>query len=203
VTERSGSTPAHRITRSRLLRAAASASIIGGGVSAYTALADAASSTAMGVRVFRFALLLERLQEAMYRHALVHGVRHGDLEAFVATAYRHERAHVRYLERALGPAAPAPPRFQFGSIAKSPSRFAAAAIEVEELAVAAYNGQGTNLSPAALARAARIVSVEARHAGWLRDVAGVPPAPHPVDDAISAREAVDRLKRMRFVVGLR
>ena len=48
---------------------------------------------------------------------------------------------------------------------------------LEETAVAAYNGQATNLTPEALATAARIASVEARHASWARGIAGEAPAP--------------------------
>ena len=44
------------------------------------------------------------------------------------------------------------------------------AIALEELGVAAYNGQATNLSKPALQAAASIVSVNARHAAWIRAI---------------------------------
>ena len=54
----------------------------------------------------------------------------------------------------------------------TPERFEPTALKLEDLGVAAYNAQAPNLTKAALAAAARIVSVEARHAAWIRDVRG-------------------------------
>ena len=62
-----------------------------------------------------------------------------------------------------------------------PKRFARTAIRLEELGLAAYNGAATSLTPDALADAARIVSVEARHAAWIRDIAGANPAPRAAE----------------------
>ena len=49
-------------------------------------------------------------------------------------------------------------------------------MKLEDLAVATYNGQAVNLTPASLKAAARIVSVEARHAAWIRSIVGEVPA---------------------------
>ena len=46
-----------------------------------------------------------------------------------------------------------------------------------------------NLTPTTLAAAARIVSVEARHAAWARALAGKDPAPVAVDVPITVAQA--------------
>ena len=90
---------------------------------------------------------------------------------------------------ALGAGAPTAPRFDFGEASAGPTNFARTAIKLEDLGLAAYNGAATSLTADTLADAARIVSVEARHAAWIRDLAGELPAPRAADRPISAREA--------------
>ena len=53
--------------------------------------------------------------------------------------------------------------------------------ELEDVSVGAYNGQATNVTPGVFLAAARIVSVEARHAAWIRSIRGLDPAPDAVD----------------------
>ena len=62
-------------------------------------------------------------------------------------------------------------------------------MSLEEAGLGVYNGQAVNLTPQTLAAAARIVSVEARHAAWARALAGKDPAPVAVDMSISVSEA--------------
>ncbi len=73
------------------------------------------------------------------------------------------------------------------------------AIRLEELGLAAYNGAAASLTPEALADASRIVSVEARHAAWIRDLAGKNPAPRAADRPISAAQAQKAIARTGFV----
>ena len=84
---------------------------------------------------------------------------------------------------------------EFGSKTKSPKAFIDAATELEDLAVAGYNGQATNLTKRTLGAAAEIVSVEARHAAWVRAIAGEVAAPDPVDKPITAQEFAQGLQR--------
>ena len=78
----------------------------------------------------------------------------------------HERAHVAFLESALGtrrgPGAVLRLRRTRRRIRE---RFTAAAVALEDIAVAAYNGQATNLTNGRARGGHEIVSVEARHAG--------------------------------------
>ena len=77
--------------------------------------------------------------------------------------------------------------------------FLAAAVALEDTGVATYNGQATNLTPKGLAPAARIASVEARHASWARGLAGQSPAPSGSDRAIGAERAQDELSQFGLV----
>ena len=89
----------------------------------------------------------------------------------------HERAHVAFVRNMLGAAAAAAPSFHFNEATGDPQRFGAAAHQLENLGVAAYNGQGAKLRADAMTHAAEIVSVEGRHAGWIGALLGEPPAP--------------------------
>lgn len=52
--------------------------------------------------------------------------------------------------------------------------FRATSIALEDTGVAVYNVQGPNLTKPTLAVAGMIVSVEARHAAWIRRITGKP-----------------------------
>ena len=59
---------------------------------------------------------------------------------------------------------------------------------LEDAAVAALNGQITNLTPERLAAACAIVSVDARPAAWIRDIGGMPPAAGATDAPLAAAD---------------
>ena len=61
--------------------------------------------------------------------------------------------------------------------------------------MSAYIGQGANLTKPNVLSAARIVSVDARHAAWARDIGDDLPAPAPADSALSEMQVKKRLKR--------
>ena len=92
-----------------------------------------------------------------------------------------------------------PSEFDFGDTLSDTKAFLDAAVALEETAVAAYNGQATNLTPKTLASAASIVSVEARHASWARALAGEEPAPRGSDRAIGAKRAQAELSQTGLV----
>ena len=68
---------------------------------------------------------------------------------------------------------PAPPT-DFGDATTDPEAFAEAAATLEDVAVGAYNGQAANLTKAGLRAAATVISVDARHAAWVRAIVGPP-----------------------------
>ena len=93
----------------------------------------------------------------------------------------HEREHVAYLEGALAEEADPEPTLDFAEVTADADAFAKAAAQLEDVAVGAYNGQAANVTTGAFLAAARIVSVEARHAAWIRSIGNGDPAPDAVD----------------------
>lgn len=151
--------------------------------------ADAASKS-QDLRILQLVLQLEYAQVALYERALKEAPLHGELRHFAQTALGHERQHLAAVKQALGSKAGPKPRFEFGSKTKTAEAFRQTAIKLEDIAVAGYNGQATNLTKPTLAVAAEIVSVEARHAAWVRAIAGEVAAPEPVDKPMTASEVV-------------
>jgi hypothetical protein len=148
--------------------------------------------------ILEWLLQVEYVQSAFYAAVERRGALQGEQREFAARVGRQEDAHVEALRRALGSGAPEPPEFDFGDATSDPDRFVATAVELEEIAVAAFNGQIPNLTRPRVMTAMRIVSVEARHVGWVRDLAGRNPAPHPADRAATADEARAALQAMGF-----
>ena len=145
--------------------------------------------------MFSFALALEELQATFYAQALSAGKLTGEAREFAQVVGAEEREHLSYLRRAVGSNAGQARRYTFGDALTDQNRFLATAVELEDTGLAAYNGQAANLSSGALARIARVISVEARHASWVRALAGEQPAPVAVDVPISAAQSQAALRR--------
>ena len=77
--------------------------------------------------------------------------------------------------------------------------FQATAMVLEDTGVAAYNGQGPNLTKKTLGAAAQIVSVEARHAAWIRDIVKKAPAPDAFDPAKTKEEVTAAVTATGFI----
>ena len=161
--------------------------------------AEPAPSRALDLKIFNFALLLERLQAAFYTEAVNAGKLRGELLEFAEVVGGHEREHVDFLEEALGNRASKMPAFQFESATRDKQKFLDAAVLLENTGVAAYNGQAANLTKKSLAAAAEIVSVEGRHAAWISDLAGRPPAPRAADPGATADDVAATLKTTGFI----
>jgi rubrerythrin len=153
----------------------------------------AGPSKAQDARILQLVLQLEYTQVAFYEQALRDAGLRGELRRFAQTALGHERQHLAAIRKALGSKAGPKPSFDFDRNTKSQDAFRQAAIKLEDLAVASYNGQATNLTAPTLAAAATIVSVEARHASWVRAISGEVAAPDPVDKPMTAKQAVNGL----------
>jgi Ferritin-like domain len=153
------------------------------------ASADSGGSAATDREILTYGLLMERLQAAFYAAALAGGQLTGEARQFAQVVGAEEQAHVEYLSAALGPSAGASPRFSFGDSATDPAKFLATAISLEETGLGVYNGQAVSLTPKTLAAAARIVSVEARHAAWARALDGKQPAPVAIDVPITVAQS--------------
>ena len=76
-----------------------------------------------------------------------------------------ENAHVAFLKKALGSKAIAAPKVNFGSTTSNAASFVKTAVALENTGVHAYSGQALNIaSPAYVAAALSILTIEARHA---------------------------------------
>jgi Ferritin-like domain len=169
---------------------------LGATVVAPSLTTTAASLGEQDVRALNTLLLVEYAQVAFYTEAVRRGGLTSELSAYAKQVASQEREHLGALRAALGGRAASEPGFDFGDATRRPDSFAAAATDIEDLAVSAYNGQGTAVSPAVLAEAARIVSVEARHAAWIRSIVGQLPAPGATDRALSADQVEARLNAL-------
>jgi hypothetical protein len=175
--------------------------LAGGGalVAALPRLAASAPSAAQDRKILNFALLLEYVEAGFYDEAFANGKLKGDLGQYVSVVRDHERQHLAFLKKALGNGARREPKLDFGNATSDPKQFTDAAIALEEIVVGAYNGQAANLTKPTLAQAARIVSVEARHAGWIRAIAGKNPAPDATDSPRTAAQVQAALDQTGFV----
>jgi hypothetical protein len=190
-------------SRGKLLRRALAGggAIVAGGivVAGLPRSAESAPSPAQDAEILNLALLLEYMESAFFTEASFSGKLSGELLEFAQIVRGHERAHVAFLRGALGSKARKEPKFDFGNATKDPKAFTAAAVKLQDLMVAAYNGQATNLTTGALEAAAKIVSVEARHAGWIRAIAQENPAPDATDTPKTAAQVTRAVNRTKFV----
>ena len=189
-----------RWTRARLLRNAVGGSALLAGAVTTGVRSDDGSSVAAPSKgdereILNLFLLLERVQEGFYAQALRGGRLTGDLLEFAKTVGPQETEHVAFLVDRLGSEAGQRPTLDFPAEAlASPERFRDTAIELEELTIAAYIGQGANLARATTKPIASMLAVEARQAAWVRDLAGVSPAPETADPGRDPEEILDDLR---------
>ena len=193
----------HAGSRAELLERAvlAGGAILAGGVllTGLPRLAASAPSADQDAEILNFALIVETLQARFYEEALRSAKLSGELRQFAQVVGGHERKHLAFLKETLGKGVKPVPKLSLGDSASSAEKFRTAAVALEDIGLAAYNGQATNLTPATLGAAAKIVSVEARHASWARDLAGEQPAPRASDAVLSADETQARLREAGYL----
>jgi ferritin-like protein len=188
-----------RVTRASLVRGGAVLAAGGAALAVWPGDTVSAPSAKQDAEILKFALVVEDLQSAFYAAALDKGSLDGELLEYAQVVAEHEKAHADHIRTALGSSAPVAPKFDFGDSVESPESFATTAIKLEDPGLPAYNGAAPGLTSGALADAARIVSVEARHISWIRDIVGKVPAPRPADKAISAKQAQAAINATGFV----
>ncbi len=124
--------------------------------------------------ILNYAYALEQLEAAFYTQVVVtpySGITATE-QSLLADIRDHEMAHKMFFGKALGTMAIPALTVNFANINFS-SRDAvlATAKAFEDLGVSAYNGAGKLIKDANyLLLAGKIVSVEARHAAWIRDL---------------------------------
>jgi ferritin-like protein len=191
-------------TRGQILRAAAAGgavvgagAVLGGWVNPQSSAGR--PSRAQDAQIFNFLLLLEQAQAAFYDAALRGGGLRGDVLKYAQVVAPQEHDHVNLLRQRLGAQARSAPEFDFRAATSNEANFVRSAIDLEEAAAAAYIGQGASLTRPAVQDAARIVAVEARHAAWIRDLAGDDPAPHAADPGRSPKEILSDLRTKGYL----
>jgi hypothetical protein len=192
------------MTRGQALKRAAGGMVGAGALGGLLVAAPAASakSRKTDVKVLQAALVFENLGVTFYGLAANSGKLSGDTQLFAETVHAHEVAHAAFVSnaiRALGGTPAAPPKFHFGSIPRSPKRFRATAQAIEQLCVQVINGAGPLVTRPTLAAAGELVSVEARHVSWIRQISGVTPVPNAFDTTKTVAQAQAIVKSKGFI----
>jgi len=178
--------------------------VVGGGalLGAIPSIAMAGGSVAKSdVAILNFALTLEYLEASFYAEAVQMGKFSGNVGTFATVVSGHENAHVAFLKGALGSAAVKKPNFDFKGTTTDEAKFKATAQVLEDTGVAAYLGQVGNIkSPKILSAAGSILPIEARHAGWIRDINGVSGAPTAFQGSKTKAQILAAVKSTGFIV---
>ena len=193
---------AHRINqlnRKGFLRGAGA--LVGGGIAYGMLPGSAFGATPKGdVAILNYALTLEYLEAAFYKEANDKGALSGAMQRFSTLVQQHEDAHVAALKKALGSAAVKKPSFDFKGTTASPDTFSATSIVLEDTGVKAYQNEAGNIKTKAILQAAlSIHPVEARHASWIRNIVGMPPAPDAFNPAADMATVLAAVKGTGFI----
>jgi hypothetical protein len=191
-------------TRGALIRTGLGAGAVAaaGAVMGHSRGDDAASLAAAQdaeADILNFFLLLEYVQEGFYRESVEAAKIDGELLTYAETVAGQEGEHVAFLEKRLGGRARDRPELDFGDATGSAERFRDTAIYLEEAAIAGYIGQGANLTRKMIREVATLISAEARQVAWVRDLAGINPAPKAADPARKGDDVVADLRKRGFL----
>lgn len=183
-----------------LRKAALGSGVLLGALAAPAAPAVAAKSYKADKAILNYALLLEYLQADFYSEAERLKTLRGETARQARVVGAHERAHVKALRRVLGRDAVKSPSFNFRGVTEDPGAFRRTAVAFEDLSVAAYAAQAPRIeSKSYLVAALGILSVEARHASWIRRIAGRQPAARAFDEPRPKSEVLRLVRATRFI----
>jgi hypothetical protein len=186
-------------TRADFLRKA----VIGGSATTAALAAPAVArgrNTAKDIAILRFDLGLEYLQAAMYSEAeRLRRLQPRTLE-WARVVGANERAHVKAIRGLLGRDAIKSPKFNFRGVTEDDAVFTETAVAFEDLTAALLKTQATQVdSRGILAALVSLHSVEARHAAWIRHIAGIVPAADAIDEPTSKARVVRLVRSTNFV----
>jgi rubrerythrin len=188
-------------TRAQLLRRAA----LGGAAMISTLMVPSrAAAQVSDEDILHFGLRFERLQATFYTQAEELGTiarMSAAKEEWARTLGAHERAHVRIIKQVLGAKAEPRPFFDFGEDNETDAAFTRTAVAMEDLTVALLTGVMPHVSDRGLAAALfGLMTVEARHAAWARNIVGATPAARAFDEPRTLQSVEAAVDRTGFVV---
>ena len=193
------------LTRGQALKGALGAAIgagTGAALLGATAPEAFARSRTTDLKILQFALVLEGIGVNFYGEVVKLGLIRGETRRFAETVHQHELVHAAFIKqtiRSMGATPKNPPRFDFGTITHDARRFRSASAKLEELCVEALNGAGPLVTKPLLAGAAQLVSVEARHVSWVRQISGSDPVPSAFDAALTPTQSKAAAKATGFI----
>ena len=177
--------------------------VVGGSAAAAALAAPAMArqrNTAKDIAILRFDLNLEYLQAAMYSEAeRLRELKPRTLE-WARVVGANERGHVKAIRALLGRDAVKSPKFNFRGVTEDDEVFTKTAVAFEDLTAALLKTQATQLdSRRILTAVVSLHSVEARHAAWIRHIAGIVPAADAFDEPTSRTRVVRLVDDTNFV----
>jgi rubrerythrin len=191
----------HGDTRADFLRSAAlgSAALL-----ATLATPTAASAAVSDLQILNFGLRFERLQATFYTEA----DRVGTVGKMAPRKQRwaevlgaHERAHVRIFKKILGSKAGKRPFFDYHGVTETENGFTRTAVAMEDLTVALLAGVTPQVHDRGLTAALfGLLTTEARHAAWARNIVKTTPAARAFDEPRSLDDVQAAVARTRFIV---
>jgi hypothetical protein len=160
-------------------------------------------NTKKDIAILQFDLQLEYLQAAMYGEA----ERLGEISPRTLDWSRvvgaNERGHVRAIRGLLGRDAVKSASFNFRGVTEDDRLFTETAVAFEDLTAALLKTQAIQVdSRHVLAALASLHSVEARHAAWIRHIAGIVPAADAFDAPTSKARVVRLVDSTNFVTSV-
>ena len=192
------------LTRGELLRLSGTGALTGalGYFGAAWQEADAAAAkTKNDIAILRFDQVLEFLQSGLYTEAERLGELKPETLAWARVVGAHERAHLRAIERLLGPNRVKNPGFDYGSVTSNENSFLRTAVAFEDLTAALLKWQAPRLdSRQIVAAAVSLHSVETRHAAWIRHIVGLQPATTAFDKPASQHKMAQLIDSTHFLV---
>jgi hypothetical protein len=163
-----------------------------------------AAAAVTDLEILNFGLRFEYLQATFYTQADELGTIKRMIPRKQEWAHvlgAHERAHVKILKSVLGPKAAKRPFFDFHGTTETDDAFTRTAVAMEDLTVALLAGVTPQIQDRGLTAALfGLLTVEARHAAWARNIVGATPAAAAFDDPRSLGEVRTVVRRTGFVV---